>query len=53
MRRNIDIRICTLRLGEEDFKHILLDCFETRNWRTKFLNGEWLSTNKEVDYSKI
>ena len=28
---------CPLCLGEEDAKHILLDCCENINWRLKFL----------------
>jgi hypothetical protein len=30
----------------------LLDCWETVNWRLKFLN-KWLNTNKEVAYRKV
>jgi hypothetical protein len=48
IRRNTDKGRCPLCVGEEDLRHMLLDCFETRNWRMKFLNGNWLSVNKEV-----
>jgi hypothetical protein len=30
VRRNMDKAECPLCLGEEDVKHILLDCVETR-----------------------
>jgi hypothetical protein len=53
IRRNMDKGRCPLCLVEEDVKHILLDCLETRNWRMKFLNEKWLNTNKEVAYRSI
>jgi hypothetical protein len=36
MRRKTGKGISTLGLGEEDFKHMLLDCLETIKWRMKF-----------------
>lgn len=32
-------------------KHVLLDCLDTINWETKFLNDKWL--NMEPAYTKI
>jgi hypothetical protein len=51
--KNTDKRRCYLCLGEEDAKHILLDSWETTNWKLKFLNDEWLNMNKEVAYRKM
>ena len=42
IRRNTDKVRCPLCWGEDEVKHILLDCMESRNWRTKFLNDKWL-----------
>jgi hypothetical protein len=42
-----------LCLGEEDARHVLLDCLETRNWRLKFLNDKWLNMNKIVAHRKM
>jgi hypothetical protein len=53
IRRHADNGRCPLCLGEEDFKHMLLDCLETINRRTTFLNGKWLGMNKEIAYRKI
>ena len=50
--RNREKVRCPLCLGEEDAKCILLDCWESRNWRFKFLNDKWLHMNKEVAYRK-
>jgi hypothetical protein len=49
IRTNIHKGRRPLYLGEEDVKHTLLDCLETRNWTLKFLNIYWLSMNKETD----
>jgi hypothetical protein len=38
IRRNTDKGRCTLCLGEEDVKQILLACLENGSWRIKFLN---------------
>jgi hypothetical protein len=35
------------------FRRILLDCLETRNWRIKLLNENWLNMNKGAAYRKI
>jgi hypothetical protein len=44
---------CLLCSGEEQVEHILLDCLETKNWRTNFLNGKRLNMNTEIVYRKI
>jgi hypothetical protein len=36
VRRNADKARCPLCLEEEDAKHILLECKETKHWREKF-----------------
>jgi hypothetical protein len=48
IRRNTDEGRRRLCLGEEDNKHMLLDCLETGNWRMNFLSEKWLNVNKEV-----
>jgi hypothetical protein len=40
-------------LGKEDTKHILLECPETKNWRTEILCKRWLDTNEEVACGKM
>jgi hypothetical protein len=52
IRRNTDTGRCCLCLGEENVKHLSLDCLETRNWRMKFLNEKWLNMTREVAYRK-
>jgi hypothetical protein len=44
---------CPLCLGKEDTKHILLECPETKNWRTEILWKRWLGVNEEVTYKKM
>jgi hypothetical protein len=39
IRRKTDKVNCPLCLGEEDVKHILLSCPETRKWRTEKVIG--------------
>jgi hypothetical protein len=53
VRQNTDKGRCPLCFNEEDAKHILLDCRDTRNWRLKLLNDKWPSMNKEVAYRKM
>jgi hypothetical protein len=36
VRRNADKERRPLCLGEEDVKHILLECKETKHWREKY-----------------
>jgi hypothetical protein len=50
---NVDKGRCPLCLGEEDVKHILLECKETKHWRFKLIRVKWLNMNKEVAYRKI
>lgn len=33
-------------LGDENAKHILLDCLESRNLENDVLNEQWLNINK-------
>jgi hypothetical protein len=53
IRRNTGKGRCPLCLGEMDVKHILLECFKTRNWKQKFLNEKWSNWNNEIAYRKI
>jgi hypothetical protein len=53
VRRNADKGRCSLCLGEEDVKHILLDCKNRKHWRIKLIHDKWLSMNKEVACRKI
>jgi hypothetical protein len=50
---NTDKGRCPSCSGEGDVKHMLVDCLETRNWGTEFLNEKWLNMNKDVAYRKI
>jgi hypothetical protein len=43
---------CPLCLGEEDAKHRLIKCPETKKWREKLCN-KWLIINEDVAYRKI
>jgi hypothetical protein len=52
-QRNADKGRCPLCLGEEDVKHILLECKKTKHWTEKLIHGKWLSMNKETAYRKI
>jgi hypothetical protein len=53
VRRNADKGRCPLCLEEEDVKHILLECKETKHWREKLIHVKWLNMNKEVACRKI
>jgi hypothetical protein len=44
---------CPLCLGEEDAKHILLKCSETKKWREECVNSKWLDINEDLAYKKI
>jgi hypothetical protein len=48
--KNTDKGRCFLCLGAEDVKQILLDFLQTRNSRTKCLNGKWVNVSKEAAY---
>jgi hypothetical protein len=37
----------------EDVKHILLSCPETKKWMIQFINKKWLCINEELAYKKI
>jgi hypothetical protein len=43
---------CPLCLGKEGTKHILLECPETKNWRTEMCK-RWLDINEKVAYNKM
>jgi hypothetical protein len=51
-RKAVEKGTCPLCLGKEDTKHILLECSETKNWRTEMLCTRWLGINEEVAYKK-
>jgi hypothetical protein len=40
-------------LGEEDAKHTVLKCWETKKWREKYVNSNWLNINEDLAYKKI
>jgi hypothetical protein len=37
----------------EDIKHLLLNCAESKNWRTQYMSKEWLFINEQLPYRKI
>jgi hypothetical protein len=39
--------------GNEDAKHILLRCPETKKWRMQFINKKWLCINEELTCKEI
>jgi hypothetical protein len=47
--------VCPLCLGEEDAKHIVLKCFETKKRREEYVrvNSDWLNINEDLAYKKI
>jgi hypothetical protein len=45
--------VCPLCGGEEDEKHILLECKETRRWREEWLKRNWSRMNEILVYKKI
>jgi hypothetical protein len=52
VKQNIDKGRCPLCLGEEDAKHIVLDCKDTNHWRMKLIYHKRLNINKKVAYRK-
>lgn len=44
---------CSSCSGEENVKHILLDCKDTKNWRLKLIHDKLLNMNKDVTYRKL
>jgi hypothetical protein len=53
LRRNTGKGRSPFYLGDENAEHMLLGCWETGNWRLKFLNYKRLNMNKEVPYRKM
>jgi hypothetical protein len=53
IRRGWEKGTCPLCRGNEDAKHILLSCPETKKWRMQFINKKWLCVNEELAYKKI
>jgi hypothetical protein len=53
IRRGFEKGRCPLCLGEEDVKHTLLKCSETKKWREKCVNNNWLNINEDLAYRKI
>ena len=52
VRRNAYKGRYPLCLEEEDVKHILLVCKETKLWRVILIHGKRLNMNKEIAYRK-
>jgi hypothetical protein len=44
---------CPLCWGEEDAKHILLRCEESKKWREEWVNSNWPNINEDIAYKKI
>jgi hypothetical protein len=41
-------------LGEEDdTKHIILKCLETKKGRAEYVNSNWFNMNEDLAYKKI
>jgi hypothetical protein len=53
IRRGFERGRCPLCLGEDDAKHILLKCSETKKWREECVNSNWLNINEDLAYRKI
>jgi hypothetical protein len=53
IRRGWGKRTCPLCGGNEDVKHVLLSCSETKKGRMQSMNKKWLCINEEVAYKKI
>jgi hypothetical protein len=53
VRRNADKGRCPLYFEEEDVKHILLECKESKYWREKVIHYKGLNLNKKITYRKI
>jgi hypothetical protein len=48
IRRGLKKGTCPLCRGNEDIKHILLSCPETKKWRMQFMSKKWLCINEEL-----
>jgi hypothetical protein len=55
IRRCFERGRCFLCLGEEDAKHILLKCSETKMWGEEYVTSNWLNTwiNDDLAYRQI
>jgi hypothetical protein len=53
IRRGWERGTCPLCRGNENVKHILLSCPETRKWRMQFINKKRLCINEELTCKKI
>jgi hypothetical protein len=53
IRRGCKRGRCPLCLGEEDAKHILLKCPETKKWREELVCSKWVDINEDIACRKI
>jgi hypothetical protein len=53
IRRGFERGRCPLCFGEEDAKHILLKCSETKMWREECVNRKWMNINEDLGYRKL
>jgi hypothetical protein len=53
IRRGFERGSCPLYLGEEDAKHLLLKCSETKKGREECANCNWLNINEDLAYRKL
>jgi hypothetical protein len=53
IRRGLEKGTCPLCRGNEDAKHTLLRCPETKKWRMQFINKKWLCINEELAHRKM
>jgi hypothetical protein len=53
IRRGLEKGRCPLCGGEEDAKHILLKCKESKKWREEWANNNWPNINEDLVYNKI
>jgi hypothetical protein len=49
VRWNVDKGTCPFCLGENDVKHILLDCKDTKHWRLKLVHAKLFNMKTEED----
>jgi hypothetical protein len=52
IRRGFEKGRCPL-CWEEDVKHILLRCNESKKWREEWVNSNWPNINEDLAYKKI
>lgn len=53
IRRGSDRGRSPLCLGEEDAKHILMNCPETKKWREELVCNKWLIINEDKDHWEV